>query len=79
MKHKIIISTRGKVFKKRSYKVLPSLPYQGIARRALSSVINYDRKIKRRRFSVIDRYTQKAKQQIMSQEDNNILNALHKK
>jgi hypothetical protein len=44
MKHPFLIDMKGKLF--RSYsrygKVRPSLPYQGIARRASNSSINYD-------------------------------------
>lgn len=77
-----------------------SLPYHGIARRALNSTITYDKdidvsavlkfehdeividsngnigKVPRRRFNVIDRAVQKARQEIMSQEDDAIFAAL---
>jgi hypothetical protein len=45
MKHPLIINSRGKIDDRRP-KVIPSLPYYGIARRAIrDSLIEYDREI----------------------------------
>ncbi len=55
MKHPIVINSRGKIEKRRRSGVRPSLPYQGIARKALKSipgVIDFDVK---KIFDVVDR------------------------
>lgn len=46
MKHRLIIDSNGKAIVTKKFKVLPSLPYYGIARRLYNSGnIKYDREI----------------------------------
>lgn len=58
MRHPIVISSHGKIEKVRRLGVRPSLPYQGIARRALKTIpgVVYDISIDVSGvFSVVDR------------------------
>jgi hypothetical protein len=68
MKHPLIITSRGKVAIKNRVRIPPFEVYS-------SPSININ-EVKRRRFNIIDRAVQKARQQLMSQEDDSIFQAM---
>jgi hypothetical protein len=70
MRHPLIIASSGKITKRNRVRIPPFEIYQ-------SPSINI-KEVLRRRFNVIDRAVRKTRQQLMSQEDDSLFQAMEK-